>query len=83
MAKDRKSKLEPLRIIIRGEPDSGKTTVANLIRDYLITTGFETVALGDLPPLSPDKKPPFPERLARNLRRPIYIRVALNNQPIE
>jgi len=71
------SKLEPLHIIVRGEPDSGKTTVANLIGDYLTTTGFETVALVDLPPLPPDEKPPFPERLARNLKRPIYIRVEL------
>ena len=69
--------MDILEIIIRGPHDSGKTTVASLLRDALKELGFREVQLQDTPPLPPDKKDSFSIRLGRTLRRPVRIRVEL------
>ena len=71
------STLEPLHIFIRGKHDMGKTAIAALIKEALLQAGFQTVSVADMPPLAFNQKPAFAERLARNLTRPIFIRVEL------
>jgi uridine kinase len=66
-----------LEIVIRGSHDTGKTTVANLIKMMLEESGYKSVQVADTPPLPDAKKPPFQERLNRNRQRPIKIRVEL------
>lgn len=70
-------KLEPLDIIVRGRHDSGKTTVANLIKMCLEESGFVDVVVRDVPPLSPDQKEDYSRRLERNRSRPVRITVEL------
>lgn len=66
-----------LEIVIRGRADTGKTTVASLLREHLLDSGFTKVTFEDVPSPNPQDKSPFPERLARNMNRPIRIRVEL------
>jgi hypothetical protein len=69
--------LEPLKIIIRGKHDMGKTTVASLIKMFLEENGFRYITLADLPPLPPGDKDAFMNRFMRNRERPIRISVEL------
>jgi polynucleotide 5'-kinase involved in rRNA processing len=69
--------MRELRIVVRGCHDSGKTTVANLVRMALEEGGFRDVRVLDVPPLPPGQKDDFPARLARNLGRPVRIVVEL------
>lgn len=66
-----------LEIIVRGRADSGKTTVASILREHLTDSGFSKITFEDVPSPNPLDKSPFPERLARNMNRPIRIRVEL------
>lgn len=69
---------EPLEIVIRGKHDTGKTTMANLIRMYLEECGYQHVSVKDTPPLPNEDKPPFMDRFSRNRhRRPVHISVEL------
>ncbi len=63
-----------VEIVIRGAPNTGKTTLARIIEDELREAGWERVIVEDAPP-SPSEKPPFQERLKRNMQRQIAIRV--------
>jgi Flp pilus assembly CpaF family ATPase len=67
--------LEPLKIIVRGKHDTGKTTVANIIKMLLEENGFRYVNVKDVQPLSDEHKEAFEKRIARNLGRPIHITV--------
>lgn len=69
--------LEPLQIIIRGKHDTGRTTIAALLKEALEVSGFALVSITDTEPLPPDEKPEFAARLSRNLKRPIRISVEL------
>ena len=69
--------MEPLKIIVRGKHDTGKTTVANILKMLLEESGFRRVYVKDLAPLPPEQKEAFEKRIARNLERTICITVEL------
>lgn len=70
--------LATLTITIRGQHDTGKTTVAALIKSCLEENGFQKVTLKDIPPLLVGQKPDFATRLRRNQTlRPVNIVVEL------
>lgn len=72
------SKLDPLKIIVRGRHDTGKSTAANLIKDFFEQNGYREVVVRDLPPLPIDQKPDFMSRFHRNRDlRPVHITVEL------
>ena len=71
------AKLDPLKIIVRGRHDMGKTTVANLIKMYLEENGFRYVSLRDVEPLPVGEKDEFMNRFMRNRERPVQITVEL------
>jgi hypothetical protein len=73
------SKLCPLQIIVRGAHDTGKTTVANFIKMFLLDEGFSDVVVKDVPPLPQDMKAELSERIRRNKERPIRITVELGD----
>ena len=73
------NELHPLKIVVRGKHDSGKTTVANLIKQHLQDDGFRDVAVKDVPPLPHDMKEDFVRRLERNRGRPVRIVVELED----
>ena len=65
-------------ITIEGPHDSGKTTLANLVKMHLEESGYEHITVEDTKPLPTDQKPRFPERFDRNRAlRPVNIRVKL------
>lgn len=68
---------EPLCIIVRGKHDTGKTTVASLIKMFLEENGFRRVVVRDVEPLPNDQKDRFMERFERNRERPVHITVEL------
>jgi len=71
-------KLEPLKIVVRGKHDTGKTTVANLIKVFLEDNGFRQVSIEDVPPLPLEQKAEFVSRFKRNRdQRPVRIVVEL------
>lgn len=72
-------KLEPLKIIVRGKHDMGKTTVASLIKMFLEENGFSDVKVDDLPPLPQGEKDAFMNRFMRNRERPVRIAVELES----
>lgn len=67
-------------VIIRGKHDTGRTTMAYLIKDFLLTEGgYENVSVvQDTPPLPSAQKPDMSERLTRNRRRAVIIKVELD-----
>ena len=70
--------MDPVTIIIRGAHDTGKTTLASLIKLFLDENGYRHVKLEDTPPLPEDQKARFWDRFTRNRdRRPARIRVEL------
>lgn len=70
--------LEPLQIVVRGKHDTGKTTVANLIKMFLEENGFRYVVLKDIPLLPSEQKADFMSRFMRNRDlRPVHIAVEL------
>jgi Flp pilus assembly CpaF family ATPase len=70
--------LDPLKIVVRGKHDTGKTTVANLIKMWLEENGFRHVVIEDVPPLPQDQKADFMSRFMRNRDlRPVRIVVEL------
>lgn len=68
---------EMLKIIVRGPPDSGKTTTASLIADSLKEMGYQDVIVADIPGLPTEQKDDFPVRLKRTHQRPVRIEVEL------
>ena len=69
---------EPLKIVVRGKHDSGKTTAASLIKNYFEECGYLHVTLTDAPPLSPKDKPEFMDRFNHNRHlRPVVITVEI------
>lgn len=69
--------LKPLKIIIRGAHDTGRTTVASFIKHALESNGFQDVRVLDMEPLPEDQKPSWWNRFQRNQCRPIRITVEL------
>lgn len=68
----------PVTITISGEHDSGKTTLARLIEDFLRATGYKLVSFNDVAPLPHDQKPDYPARSERNRNlRAVNIEVKL------
>lgn len=71
--------LEPVTITIKGPHNSGRTTLANLVKMMLEENSYKEVILNDTAPLSADEKDRFPERFDRNRAlRPVQIRVETN-----
>lgn len=69
---------DPVEVVIRGPHDSGKTTLANLIKMWLEENGYRDIEVCDLEPLSQDQKPAFMDRFTRNRDlRPVVIRAEL------
>jgi len=65
-------------VTIEGPHDSGRTTLANLIKMHLEESGYSHVGVQDTVPLPSDDKPRFPERFDRNRAlRPVNIVVKL------
>lgn len=72
--------LDPIKVIVRGKHDTGKTTLASLIKMFLDENGYRHVTVRDVPPLDQDKKGPFWDRFARNRdARPVDITVELED----
>lgn len=69
------STLKPVTIIIRGEHDTGRTTIATLFKLFLEENGFQDIAVVDTPPLPAEQKEAFQQRFARIRSRPIRILV--------
>jgi predicted GTPase len=70
--------LEPIEIVVRGRHDTGKTTVASLIKMFLEENGFRHVVLRDVEPLPADQKADFMSGFMRNRDlRPVHILVEL------
>jgi adenylylsulfate kinase-like enzyme len=70
--------LDPVTVTIRGKSNTGKTTLASLIKSFLEENGYQHVQVHDLPPRNPEDKPRFMERFDRNRNlRPVVIRVEL------
>lgn len=66
-------------VTIEGPHDSGKTTLANLIKMHLEESGYDHVTIEDTPPLPSNAKPSFPDRFDRNRAlRPVKISVKLS-----
>ncbi len=67
---------EPVTVTIKGPHNSGRTTLASLIKMMLEENSYKDVVLIDTPPLSADEKDRFPERFDRNRAlRPVRISV--------
>jgi adenylylsulfate kinase-like enzyme len=72
------SKLDPVVIIIKGKHNTGKTSLANIIKGALQESGYRHVELKDTAPLPYDEKDRFEERFERNRElRAVSIRVEL------
>ena len=70
--------LPPVTITIEGGHDSGKTTLANLIKMMLEENDYAHVTLHDVEPLPAEQKDNFSARFHRNRAlRPIDIQVKL------
>lgn len=69
--------LKPLRIVIRGEHDMGKSTMAALFKLFLEEHGYRHVKVADIEPLPSEQKSPFPDRFSRNRERPVHISIEL------
>ena len=70
--------LAGVTITIEGEHDSGKTTLANLLKEMLEENNYTHVTVEDVPPLPAERKDRFSERFDRNRAlRPVHIRVRL------
>jgi Flp pilus assembly CpaF family ATPase len=70
--------LAPVKIVIRGPHDSGRTTLASVLRNFLEENGYKHVSVKDTEPLSAEQKAPFWERFTRNRdSRPVEISVEL------
>ena len=68
--------LEPVTITIRGPHNSGRTTLANLIKMMLEENDYKHVTMVDTAPLSAENKDRFPERFDRNRAlRAVDIRI--------
>lgn len=74
--------IAPLKVVVRGRHDSGKTTVAHLIKAALEEAGFKLVGpVKDAKSLPDGEKPSFAERLRRNMvLRPVHITVELEEE---
>lgn len=73
------SKLEPLKIVVRGKHDTGRTTAASFIKMFLEENGFRDVVVKDTEPLPAEQKGRFMDRFMRNRERPIRIVVELED----
>lgn len=72
------SPLKPVKVIIRGPHDSGRTTLASLLKNFFEENDYKHVTFKDTEPLPHEQKPSFPERFDRNReRRPIEVVVEL------
>lgn len=60
-------------ITIKGKPNTGKTTIASLIKECLEGAEFQDVYIWDSPP-SPDKSR-FWDRFQKNQTRTVLIKV--------
>lgn len=69
--------LRTVEVIIRGPHDTGRTTLASLIRNFLEENGYRDVQVQDTPPLPIEQKASFWDRFQRNRERPYRIKVEL------
>ena len=69
---------DPVTVIIRGKHDSGRTTLASLLKSFLEENGYRNVTVEDTEPLPRDEKPEFMDRFNRTRDlRPVKIRIEL------
>jgi adenylylsulfate kinase-like enzyme len=72
--------LEAVTVTVSGKHDSGRSTLANLIKMMLEESGYKHVSFADTEPLPQDAKDRFPERFDRNRTlRAVNIRVVLDD----
>jgi hypothetical protein len=70
--------LDPVTVVVRGKHNTGKTTLANLIKMFLEENGYRHVEVKDVEPLPQEQKDAFWNRFTRNRDlRPINIKVEL------
>lgn len=69
-----------LKIIVRGEPNTGKTTAARLIQLALEEAGYVDVHVHDLPAVRHGKGE-FAARWERNKQAPVEIVVEVEEKP--
>ena len=67
--------LEPVEVIILGPHNTGRTTLASLIKMFLEENGYRDVKIVDTEPLPADQKPSFWDRFQKNRERPVIIKV--------
>lgn len=76
--------MDKVRITVVAGPNRGKTTIAAIIADALSAWGFTDVCLIDVPSPAPEVKEPIAQRIEATKKRPVEIRVALEeSQPEE
>lgn len=68
-----------LKILIIGEPKTGKTTTAHVILDALQDAGYTNVQFKDQEP-SKGYKPPITERVKETQARPVHVEVIHANR---
>ena len=67
--------LKPVSITIKGEHNTGRTTLGVLFKMFLEENGYTAVAFSDTEPLPAEQKDTFYRRFERNRGRPVIIRV--------
>jgi hypothetical protein len=66
-------------IVISGPHDSGRTTLAHVIENFLQENGYKFISVKDTPPLPQEQKAAFWDRFTRNRDlRPVEISVKLD-----
>lgn len=72
--------MDSVKIIIKGKHNTGKTSLANLLKSALEEYGYKHVSFTDAAPMPYDQKPEFTERFKRNREeRPVQITVEIES----
>ena len=69
--------MDGVEIIIRAPHNTGRTTLARFIEEKLKNEGYLDVTLKDTEPLPEDQKERFPNRMFKNMEKPVVIKVEL------
>lgn len=74
--------MESVKIVIVGPHNSGRSTLASLIKMFLEETGYTNVSLSDTDSLPDASKEEFFKRWFKNKNRPVQLTVVEPNEYI-
>ncbi len=66
-----------ITITIAGPHDSGRTTAARFIEAAFKNEGYQDIRVKDTPELPHDQKERFPDRMFKNMEKPVRIEIEL------